>query len=120
MGALFIGYGRPMAKTRRLLPLRLRVPRGSCDACPAKLHYQQSWPENTPRRRCAGQQNGAHPGAGVEECLNSHWFRTMNDLQTLDSWRQEYNCERSHSPPAYRTPAEFSGDLGYGDVGSSG
>ncbi|MBV8673907.1 MAG: hypothetical protein JOZ33_10770 [Acidobacteriaceae bacterium] len=44
----------------------------------------------------------------------------MNDLQTLDSWRQEYNCERSHSPPAYRTPAEFSGDLGYGDVGSSG
>jgi len=54
-----------------------------------------------------------------DECLNANWFRTMNDVRrTLDSWRQEYNCERPHSALAYRTPAEFRRILGYGDVES--
>jgi putative transposase len=54
-----------------------------------------------------------------DECLNANWFRTLNDLRrTLDNWRQEYNCERPHSSLAYRTPAEFSRALGYGDVES--
>jgi putative transposase len=54
-----------------------------------------------------------------DECLNASWFRTMNDVRrTLDSWRQEYNCERPHSALAYRTPAEFRRILGYGDVES--
>ena len=54
-----------------------------------------------------------------DECLNANWFRTLKDLRrTLDSWRQEYNCERPHSSLAYRTPAEFSRALGYGDVES--
>ena len=54
-----------------------------------------------------------------DECLNASWFRTLNDVRrTLDNWRQEYNCERPHSSLAYRTPAEFSRALGYGDVES--
>lgn len=54
-----------------------------------------------------------------DECLNVSWFRTLNDVRrTLDSYRQEYNCERPHSSLAYRTPAEFSHALGYGDVES--
>jgi putative transposase len=54
-----------------------------------------------------------------DECRNANWFRTLNDARrTLDSWRQEYNCERPHSSLAYRTPAEFSSALGYGDVKS--
>jgi putative transposase len=54
-----------------------------------------------------------------DECLNANWFRTMNDVRRiLDSWRQEYNCERPHSALAYRTPAEFRHALGYGDVES--
>lgn len=54
-----------------------------------------------------------------DECLNASWFRTLNDVRrTLDNWRQEYNCERPHSSLAYRTPAEFSRTLGYGDVES--
>ncbi len=54
-----------------------------------------------------------------DECLNTNWFRTLNDVRrTLDNWRQEYNCERPHSSLAYRTPAEFSRALGYGDVES--
>ena len=54
-----------------------------------------------------------------DECLNASWFRTLNDVRrTLDNWRREYNCERPHSSLAYRTPAEFSRALGYGDVES--
>lgn len=54
-----------------------------------------------------------------DECLNVSWFRTLNDVRrTLDSYRQEYNCERPHSSLAYRTPSEFSHALGYGDVES--
>ena len=54
-----------------------------------------------------------------DECLNASWFRTLKDVrQTLNNWRQEYNCERPHSSLAYRTPAEFSRALGYGDVES--
>ena len=54
-----------------------------------------------------------------DECLNVSWFRTLNDVRrTLDSYRQEYNCDRPHSSLAYRTPAEFRQTLGYGDVES--
>jgi putative transposase len=54
-----------------------------------------------------------------DECLNASWFRTLNDVRrTLGNYRQEYNCERPHSSLAYRTPAEFRGTLGYGDVES--
>lgn len=54
-----------------------------------------------------------------DECLNAHWFRTLNDVrQTLEQYRQEYNCERPHSALAYRTPHEFSLMLACGDVES--
>ena len=43
-----------------------------------------------------------------EECLNTSWFRTLNDVRcTLDTWREEYNGERPHSSLDYRTPGEF-------------
>ena len=43
-----------------------------------------------------------------DECLNANWFRTLNDVRrTLESWREEYNCERPHSSLDYRTPDEF-------------
>ncbi|HZD46340.1 MAG TPA: IS3 family transposase [Acidobacteriaceae bacterium] len=43
-----------------------------------------------------------------DECLNAHWFRTLNDVRsTLANWREEYNCERPHSSLDYRTPQEF-------------
>lgn len=35
-----------------------------------------------------------------DECLNANWFRMLNDVRnTLESWRQECNCERPHSSP---------------------
>ena len=56
-----------------------------------------------------------------DECLNAHWFRTLNDLRiTLAAWRQEYNCERPHSSLGYRTPDEFRrATIGYADVESN-
>ncbi len=43
-----------------------------------------------------------------DECLNTNWFRTLNDVRcTLVTWREEYNCERPHSSLDYRTPNEF-------------
>jgi putative transposase len=43
-----------------------------------------------------------------DECLNAHWFRTLDDVRsTLATWREEYNCERPHSSLDYRTPQEF-------------
>ena len=54
-----------------------------------------------------------------DECLNVSWFRTLNDVRrTLNNYRMEYNSERPHSSLSYRTPAEFSIAMGYGD-GSS-
>jgi putative transposase len=54
-----------------------------------------------------------------DECLNAHWFRTLNDVRsTLASWRHEYNCERPHSSLDYRTPEEFRQNAGYANVES--
>ena len=54
-----------------------------------------------------------------DECLNTSWFRTLNDVRhTLDDWRREYNSERPHSSLAYRTPAEFAASLACGDMES--
>ena len=54
-----------------------------------------------------------------EECLNTSWFRTLNDVRsTLANWRREYNQERPHSSLDYRTPEEFRQRKGYADVES--
>ena len=55
-----------------------------------------------------------------DECLNAHWFRTLNDVRTtLEKWRQEYNCERPHSGLDYRTPEEFRQILDRGKEGDT-
>jgi putative transposase len=54
-----------------------------------------------------------------DECLNTSWFRTLNDVrETLANWRREYNEERPHSSLDYRTPEEFRHRTGYADVES--
>ena len=54
-----------------------------------------------------------------DECLNTSWFRTLNDArETLANWRREYNCERPHSSLDYRTPEEFRQSRGCADVES--
>ncbi len=44
-----------------------------------------------------------------EECLNEHWFLTLDDArETIESWRLDYNQVRPHTALAYRTPEEFA------------
>ena len=52
-----------------------------------------------------------------EECLNEHWFLTLDDArETIESWRIDYNRVRPHSALGYRTPEEFA--TGYANVQS--
>ncbi len=54
-----------------------------------------------------------------DECLNTSWFRTLNDVRnTLANWRREYNEDRPHSSLDYRTPDQFRRSIGYANVES--
>ena len=42
-----------------------------------------------------------------QECLNQHWFLSLEDAKTkLSAWQNEYNTERPHSALGYLTPWE--------------
>ena len=52
-----------------------------------------------------------------EECLNEHWFLTLDDARgTIENWRLDYNRVRPHSSLGYLTPEEFR--MGYANVES--
>lgn len=45
-----------------------------------------------------------------EECLNTHWFLSLEDANDkIGAWRPDYNESRPHAAPDYRTQVEFSG-----------
>ena len=53
-----------------------------------------------------------------EECLNEHWFLTLDDArETIENWRFDYNRVRPHSSLGYPTPEEFA--TGYANVEST-
>lgn len=56
-------------------------------------------------------QNGyveSFNGRVRDECLNEHWFTTLEEAQRLiEAWRQDYNTVRPHSSLGHLTPAEF-------------
>ena len=44
-----------------------------------------------------------------QECLNEHWFMSMEDAQhKIEVWRRHYNESRPHSALDWRTPREFA------------
>lgn len=44
-----------------------------------------------------------------EECLNEHWFLTLDDArETIEFWRIDYNRVRPHSSLGYMTPEQFA------------
>ena len=54
-----------------------------------------------------------------EECLNEHWFLTLDDArETIENWRIDYNQVRPHSSLGYLTPEEFRNAKGYANVES--
>ena len=57
-------------------------------------------------------QNGhveSFNGTFRDECLNTHWFRTLTEARRLiEAWRQDYNVSRPHMALANLTPAEYA------------
>src|SRR5690349_12983003 len=46
-----------------------------------------------------------------EECLNQHWFSSLDEARRLTgAWREDYNRHRPHSALGDRTPIEFARD----------
>jgi putative transposase len=44
-----------------------------------------------------------------EECLNLHWFSSLEEARAIiEEWRVDYNERRPHSSLSYRTPLEFA------------
>jgi putative transposase len=44
-----------------------------------------------------------------DECLNSHWFTSLNDARaTLEAWRCDYNDARPHSALGQLAPTAFA------------
>ena len=48
-------------------------------------------------------------GSLRDECLNTHWFMSLEDAQyKIEQWRNDYNELSPHSSLTYLTPADFS------------
>ncbi len=48
-----------------------------------------------------------------EECLNAHWFLSLEDARRkIDAWRRYYNEDRPPSAQGWMTPAEFARQCG--------
>ena len=48
-----------------------------------------------------------------EECLNAHWFLSLDDARgKIEAWRTFYNESRPHSALGDRTPSEFARQAG--------
>jgi len=43
------------------------------------------------------------------ECLNQHWFRTLDEARyEIELWREHYNNVRPHSSLNFMSPVEFA------------
>ena len=48
-----------------------------------------------------------------QECLNQHWFMSLEDAKSkIGGWRQYYNESRPHSALDWQAPAEFAAKMG--------
>lgn len=68
-------------------------------------------------------QNGfaeSFNGKFRDECLNQHWFVSMNDARRkIEEWRQDYNHIRPHSSLGDRPPVEFAWAFNQGKLNPS-
>jgi putative transposase len=55
-------------------------------------------------------------GSFRDECLNLHWFLSLNDAKKkIEAWREESNTFRPHSSLGNLTPREFAETSASGD-----
>jgi putative transposase len=54
----------------------------------------------------------AFNGRFRQECLDQHWFTSLNDSRTtIETWRVKYNTVRPHTVLQNQTPAEYKATL---------
>ena len=56
-------------------------------------------------------------GSLRDECLNVHWFETMEDAKAIiEAWRRDYNETRPHMALNDAAPEEFARQSGIWNV----
>jgi len=61
------------------------------------------------RRHAGLLAAGETHGSFRDECLNAHWFLSLEDAQNkVEKWRQDYNEFRPHSAIGNLTPSAFA------------
>lgn len=66
----------------------------------------------TPGRPAENAYIESFNGKFRDECLNEHWFSTLEDARrTIEEWRRDYNEERPHSALGGLPPREYAGQL---------
>jgi len=118
-----LGVVRRLEKLRqdRGLPMRIVMDNGT--EFTSKALDQWAYENNvtlhfiTPGRPMENGYIESFHGKFREECLNEHWFLTLDDArETIESLRIDYHQVRPHSSLGYRTPEEFA--TGYANVES--
>src|SRR5439155_553282 len=85
-------------------------------------HARRCWFDRFSRRRIARCRVFSRPGKPTDnafiesfngkfrqECLNQHWFLSLEEAQGLiEVWREDYNQHRPHSALGDRTLVEFA------------
>jgi putative transposase len=55
-----------------------------------------------------GRQVESFNGKFRAECLNAHWFMSLDDARRkCEAWRRDYNEQRPHSPIGNKAPIEL-------------
>ena len=63
-------------------------------------------PELNPKRK--GRRFGCKPEGDSNPCLNEHWFMSLGQaLETIETWRLDYNAVRPHSALGDVPPQEL-------------
>jgi putative transposase len=66
----------------------------------------------TPGRPVENAYIESFNGKFRDECLNEHWFSTLEDARrTIEEWRRDYNEERPHSALGGLPPREYAAQL---------
>jgi transposase InsO family protein len=60
-------------------------------------------------RSCKDPTTALFNGSLRDECLNVHWFETLEDaVEKVEAWRVEYNESRPHQALGELTPARYA------------
>jgi putative transposase len=102
-----------MNRTLRALPQTIKVDNGSefvskvMDRCAYQHGVELDF--SRPGRPIGNAKIESFNGRLREECLNAHWFLSLEDAQRkIEAWRAFHNEVRPHTALNWLTPSEFA------------